>query len=149
MFFGGRLKRCVYLQAPTLIGLHRSGAPHCCHCIPPYSFSPQPLSFNDSPSLGAPCGACCYLLATLVNQVVEMAWRVRLCLVWFSPLVMVERRGGGGGGGGGPPSVWNSARSIDHSGCRFHTANGTSQIFIVGDHTVPRLVKYHLKLVSL
>ena len=31
----------VHLQSPALIGLHRSGAPHGCHCIPSI---PIPLS---------------------------------------------------------------------------------------------------------
>jgi hypothetical protein len=75
-----------------------------------YSCPYEPLSFNDSPSVGAPCDACCYLLGNLVNYVVEMACQVRLCLVWFS-LRGVGGRSGVGGGGGLPPRVLGTLRA--------------------------------------
>jgi hypothetical protein len=69
----------------------------------PHYFHPrQPLLFKYSPFVGASCDACCYLLATLVNYVVEMADQVRLCLVCFSPRGAGGRNGVGGGGGGAP-----------------------------------------------
>ena len=53
--------------------------------------------------LVAPCGACCYLLAEAVNQVV-----VRLCLVWFS------HRGAGGTRGGGTTVCAQSITVVVH-----------------------------------
>jgi hypothetical protein len=44
-------------------------------------------------------------------------------------------------------SAWNSARSIDHCGCRFHTANGRSWMFMVVHRTVLRFVKISHKII--